>query len=101
MRMSISTTSGACAHDAEHLLAVGGLADDFDVGLGFEHHLQPGAHERLVVGDDDADAQRKPRTNAEAAAGHRARVELAAEQRGALAHADDSVRRSRAWPRGR
>ena len=34
--------------------AVGGLADDVEVVLGVEDHLEPGAHERLVVGDQDA-----------------------------------------------
>ena len=57
MRMSISTTSGfsrramstACS-------AVDRLADDLDVVLGVEDHPEAGADERLVVGDQDADA---------------------------------------------
>ena len=45
--MSIRTTSGLrAARDLEHLLAVGGLADDLDVVLGLEHHLQARADER-------------------------------------------------------
>ena len=34
---------------------VGGLADDLDVGLGVEDHAQSGAHDVLVVGDQDPD----------------------------------------------
>ncbi|MGI9099714.1 MAG: hypothetical protein ACR2H2_14705 [Solirubrobacteraceae bacterium] len=41
------------------LLAVGRLADDRDVVLGLEHHPEAGAHQRLVVGDQDADAHRE------------------------------------------
>ena len=33
-------------------------ADDVDVGLGVEQHRQPGAHDGLVVGDEDPDAHR-------------------------------------------
>ena len=40
------------------LLAVGRLADDRDVVLGLEHHPEARPHERLVVGDEDADAHR-------------------------------------------
>ena len=32
-----------------------GLADDLDVGLGLEDHPEAGAHQRLVVGDEDPD----------------------------------------------
>ena len=39
----------------ERLAAVGRLADDAHVGLGVDHELQPGAHERLVVDEEDAD----------------------------------------------
>ena len=35
--------------------AVAGLADDVEVGLGVDHHAEPGAHQRLVVDEDDAD----------------------------------------------
>ena len=35
--------------------AVGGLADDGDVLLGLQHHAEAHAHERLVVGEHDAD----------------------------------------------
>src|SRR4029453_15665437 len=40
------------------LAPVGGRADHFDVGLGVEQHRQPGAHDGLVVGDEDPDAHR-------------------------------------------
>ena len=33
--------------------AVLGLAENAEVGLGVEDHPKPGAHERLVVGDQD------------------------------------------------
>jgi hypothetical protein len=36
-------------------VAVGRLADDVDVLLGVEDHAEAGAHQRLVVGDQDAD----------------------------------------------
>ena len=36
--------------------AILGLADHVEVGLGLEDHPKAGAHERLVVGDQDADA---------------------------------------------
>ena len=53
----MSTTSGSqgVGH-RDRLRAVGGLADDVEVVLGVEDHLEPGAHERLVVGDQDAHA---------------------------------------------
>ena len=35
--------------------AVGRLADDLDVGLMVEEHLQPHAYDRVVVDDEDAD----------------------------------------------
>ena len=55
MRMSISTTSGVePARLLDRLEAVGGLADDVEVVLGVEDHPEAGAHERLVVGDQDA-----------------------------------------------
>ena len=61
MRMSIKHDVGRVLADrALGLLAVGGLADDGDVLGGGEHHRQRGAHERVVVDDQDAD-QRCPR----------------------------------------
>ena len=52
MRMSISTTSGSGGPglEATPFGAVGGLADDGDVVLGVQQHLEAGAHQLLVVG---------------------------------------------------
>ena len=56
IRMSISTTSGRRSRASAHrLVAVGGLADHLDVGLGVEQRPEPGPHQRLVVGEHDAD----------------------------------------------
>ena len=56
MRMSISTTSGSQPPRLlDRLGAVGRLADHVDVLLGVEDHPEAGAHQRLVVGDQDAD----------------------------------------------
>ncbi len=52
--------------------AVGGLADDLQIVLGVEDHAEPGAHERLVVGDQQADAQ--ARLNSRAGRGKVART---------------------------
>ena len=61
MRMSISTTSGSRRPALWiGLVAVGRLADDLDVGMVLEHEPEAGAHERLVVGDQDADAHAPP-----------------------------------------
>jgi hypothetical protein len=35
------------------------LGDDLDVRLAREEHAEAGAHHRLVVGDEDADAHRR------------------------------------------
>ena len=45
----------AAAHDIERRAAVAGLADHRDVGLGLEDHLESGAQQPLVVGDDRGD----------------------------------------------
>ncbi len=56
MRMSISTTSGrCCTAPADRRVAVGGLADHLDVGLGVEQRLEPGPHQGLVVGQQHPD----------------------------------------------
>src|SRR5581483_6159273 len=39
----------------DRLTAVRRLADDLDLGLGVEDHPEPGAYERLVVDEQDAD----------------------------------------------
>ena len=41
--------------DRDGLLPVACLADDLDVVLGLEDQPEAGAHQRLVVGEDDAD----------------------------------------------
>src|SRR5262249_37936153 len=43
--------------ELERLDPVRGLADELDVGAGVEDHPEAAANERLVVGDEDADAQ--------------------------------------------
>ena len=61
MRMSIRTTSGLSSpRRLERLLAVACLADDLDVRLGLEDHAEAGAHQSLVVDDQDTDAQASP-----------------------------------------
>ena len=59
MRMSIRTTVGwkraALATASSPLL---GLGHDLDALLAREQHAEAGAHHRLVVGDEDADAHR-------------------------------------------
>ena len=40
---------------ADRLVAVLGLGDDLDVALGLQDHPEAGAHELLVVGDEDPD----------------------------------------------
>ena len=42
-----------CERTLDRLGAVGRLGDDLEVRLGVEDHLQPVAHERMVVGDED------------------------------------------------
>ena len=70
--MSITTTSG-CRRSAASTpcLAVGGLADDLDVGLVLEDHPEPGPHELLVVDQDDPDRGHAPATGS-ASTGSRA-----------------------------
>ena len=75
--------------------------------LGVEDHAEAGADERLVVGDQDADAharsrEREPARTAKPPPAAAAGVELAAEERDALAHPDQAVaaaveRRAGAW----
>ena len=83
------------AHLVDRLAAVRGLADDLDVGLGVEDHAEAGAHERLVVDEQDADhvrdLQRQHGAQDEPAAFARARVERAAVDGDPLAHADEPV----------
>ncbi len=52
---------GSLAHDeVDGLDAVGRLTDDLDVVGGAQQHGEPAAHERLVVGDGDADHPSAP-----------------------------------------
>src|SRR3990172_1019578 len=50
-------------HQADGLGTVGTLADDAQVGLAVEDHPQPGAGQRLIVGDDDVDGHDDPTAN--------------------------------------
>ena len=86
------------AGERHRLGAVGGLADDLDVGLRVEDHAEPGAHELLVVGDEHAhghvdqpDARehggRRPTRRPAAGPG----LAGAAEQGRALGHPGDAV----------
>ena len=55
MRMSISTTSGACASAAATASSPVPASATTSIDAGrLEHRLEAGAHHRLVVGDDDA-----------------------------------------------
>ena len=80
--------------------AVGGLADDLEVVLGVEDHAEPGAHERLVVGDQQAHAHARLNSSHVERKASRARasrrrpgpgLELAAVEPHALAHAHEAV----------
>ena len=50
--------------EAHRLRAVLGLADDLEVVARLEDQAEAAAHERLVVGDQDADRHRSPRAGA-------------------------------------
>ena len=86
---------GAVAVDGgEHAAAVVGLADDLDALGAGEHHPQPGAHERVVVDEQDADGVAHAvhgsvarRTKSPRGVG--AVLELAAGQRDALGQPDE------------
>ena len=57
IRMSIRTTSGRSRRASlTASLAVGGLPDHLEVGLGFEDHPEAGADKGLIVDDEDANA---------------------------------------------
>src|SRR5829696_873827 len=51
---------GGDDHDRQGVgdVGAGEASGGFDVGLGLEQHRQPGAHDGLVVGDEDPDAHR-------------------------------------------
>ena len=99
MRMSISTTSGACASAPRPPPRRSPPRPRPRCAGRLQHGLEAGAHHRLVVGDDDAQPahvrrlgvgqrRRAPRSRAPARG---LRDERAAEQRGALAHAGEAV----------
>ena len=100
IRMSMRTTSGACASAArDRLLAVARLGDDLDASRSPRARPEAGAHERLVVGDDDAQRGVTARFAAGAAPrGPRSRGRRAGpapsvppNSGGALAHPDEAV----------
>ena len=82
----------------DRLLAGAGLGDDLDVAGALEQRFEPGAQQRLVVGDDHPQArvsQRlrvgQDRADAVPALLARTGADRAAEHRRALAHAAQSV----------
>ena len=93
------TTAGAEARLLERGASVRRLADDLDRLVAREHRLEAGAHEVVVVHEEDADRRLahgprlsvgQPGADAEGAV-VRACLEGAAEKLGALAHAHDAV----------
>ena len=98
------------AGEADSLGAVGGLADDREVGLRGEQGAEAFAHHRLVVSDQAGDRvrhvrrhlrQREHRGDREAAARVWPRRDRAAEDRDALAHTGDAVAGPAAFGRDR
>ena len=83
------------AREVDGLAPVLGLADHLEVLARLEDQPEAAADERLVVDEQDADAWRPRRGSARAPRSRRPgagpAVRCAAEQRGALAHADDAV----------
>ncbi len=63
--MTLIDSAGADVHEndvgavkvdrAEHLEAVGGLGHDLEARHAGEHHPQTGAHERVIVDEQDSD----------------------------------------------
>jgi hypothetical protein len=43
------------AGELDRLGAVAGFPYHLHVGLGVDHHAEPGSHQRLVVGDENSD----------------------------------------------
>ena len=104
----MSTTCGLrAAGELDGLGAVARLAGDLHVGLGLDDHPHAAAHERLVVGDEDADHARCSSPTGSRAAtrkppsGARLGLERAAVERRALAHADQAVAGVAVAARGR
>jgi hypothetical protein len=99
MRMSIAPRRRRDRARARRRRAIAGLADDRDVGFTGEDHTEAGANEFLVVGDEDANAHAtvaswEARADDETAARSGAALQDAADDRDALAHADESVPRA-------
>ena len=87
--MSISTTSGRWTIDGgQHLAAVVGLADDLDLIRAGQHHPQPGADQRVVVDQQDADHSVARRTKSPRSFG--TVLERPAGQRDALGEPDQA-----------
>ena len=84
----------------ESLAAVGGLGDDFEAGVALQQKAQAGAHEGMVIGEQDADGAHSPTatgggrgsSNGElsAAAGFRVDLQRASEVGDAFLHADEA-----------
>ena len=62
---SISTTSGRSrAASVNGLGAVAGLADHLEIRLRRQHGREPVAHHRMIVGEEDANHERRRGTSA-------------------------------------
>jgi len=46
------------AYVATGIVDVAGLGDDLKTGLGVQQQLQPAAHDRVVIGEDDPNRRR-------------------------------------------
>ena len=73
MTTSSSSTSGpSVARPFDRLVGVRCLADDFEIGLALEQLVEPGAHEGVVVADENANGIVTPAVfPTVASAGHR------------------------------
>ncbi len=117
MRTSINTTSGRNSSTQPHgFCAVARSADHGEIGPGVEQLGEAGAHDLMVVGDDDPHLLRSPAVIglAAAVAGSVAstrnpppiaapKLKSPADSCGAFAHAEQSVRalrclKRRPWP---
>ncbi len=58
------------ARELDSGVAVGGLADDLDVGLGVEDHGQAGTHQILVVGHQHSHRHRRTSVSSSASTAH-------------------------------
>ena len=92
MRMSMRTTSGRCRSTAPSTSRPSAAsATTSSVRRAGEHHPQAGAHERVVVDEQDADHRaRQPGAQDERAVGVDAVLELAAGERDALGQPDQA-----------